>query len=414
VCSTADSDALAVIERGLDMLAAAEPPVGDAARLDRVRRLTVVANRVTALQAAAVRAAENHQAAEHDGLKSMKSWLRTHCRLPGTAVTGLVRQGRAMAYLPAVERAFLAGEITAAAVDAIAVIATPENLDRAAAQDIDLAVIEQAFVTIATTQPHTKLQAAVGAYLARLDPDGTEPDPTEQRSLSLVQHPDGTVTGGLTLDQIGGEKVMTTLESLAAKSRCAGDVRTRAQRLADALVQLCDLALASGELPVLRTVKPHVVIRIDDKDLFDPHTGHGAGTTGTGALISAARARWAACDANVTRIVLDPDGLPLDVGRQQRVVPPHLRRAVEIRDQGCVFAGCEAPTWWCDVHHLVEWINGGETSLDNSGLLCERHHIKIHHGYRVERDDDAPPERRWRTYRPDGTEILVAPPLTAA
>jgi hypothetical protein len=84
------------------------------------------------------------------------------------------------------------------------------------------------------------------------------------------------------------------------------------------------------------------------------------------------------------------------------------------RDRSCVFAGCEAPSWWCDVHHIIEWINDGETSLDNSALLCERHHTKIHHGYRVERDDGAPFEHRWRTYRPDGTEILLLPPLLAA
>ena len=89
--------------------------------------------------------------------------------------------------------------------------------------------------------------------------------------------------------------------------------------------------------------------------------------------------------------MLDPDGLPIDVGREQRVVPPHIRKAVELRDQNCVFAGCEAPRWFCDVHHLVEWIAGGETSVENSGLLCERHHAKVHHGFRVERDDTAPP-----------------------
>ena len=22
-------------------------------------------------------------------------------------------------------------------------------------------------------------------------------------------------------------------------------------------------------------------------------------------------------------------------------------------------------TWWCDAHHLLGWINGGDTSLDN-------------------------------------------------
>ncbi|MCF6746762.1 DUF222 domain-containing protein, partial [Blastococcus sp. KM273128] len=97
--------------------------------------------------------------------------------------------------------------------------------------------------------------------------------------------------------------------------------------------------------------------------------GPGAATLGFGATISAARARWLACDGGITRIVLGPEGQPLDVGRTHRVVPRHLRRAVEARDGGCVFAGCDAPAHWCDVHHLVHWADGGETSLENSGLL---------------------------------------------
>jgi HNH endonuclease len=80
---------------------------------------------------------------------------------------------------------------------------------------------------------------------------------------------------------------------------------------------------------------------------------------------------------------------------------------VEQRDHHCVFAGCSAPTRWCDVHHLIAWINGGETSLDNSGLLCERHHTKVHHGFTIRRD----PDGRWHTYRPDGTEIHILEPL---
>jgi hypothetical protein len=153
-------------------------------------------------------------------------------------------------------------------------------------------------------------------------------------------------------------------------------------------------------------VKPQLVVTIGLDDLADPATGPGAATTGFGATLSAARARWAACDATVARIVLDPDGQPLDVGRTKRLVPSHLRKAVEQRDRHCVFAGCHAPTHWCDVHHLLEWINGGETSLANSALLCERHHTKVHHGFRVHRD----PGGRWRTYRPDGTQILIGPP----
>jgi hypothetical protein len=141
---------------------------------------------------------------------------------------------------------------------------------------------------------------------------------------------------------------------------------------------------------------------------MDSSAGAGAGRTGFGGIISAAKARWLACDGNVTRVVIGPESQPLDMGRTHRVVPPHLRRAVEVRDRSCVFAGCDAPSHWCDVHHVAEWLlHEGPTSLENSALLCERHHTKVHHGFRVERQ----PDRRWRTWRPDGTEILLLPQL---
>ncbi|MGY1721853.1 DUF222 domain-containing protein [Blastococcus sp. SYSU DS0533] len=176
------------------------------------------------------------------------------------------------------------------------------------------------------------------------------------------------------------------------------------------MVQLCDNALAAGTLPVLRTQKPHVVVRVDLEDLVDPTTGPGAAKLSFGATISAARARasWLACDGGITRIVLGPEGQPLDVGPIHRVAPRHLRRAVEARDRGCVFTGCHAPTHWCDVHHLIHWADGGQTDLHNCALLCERHHTKVHHGFRVERQ----PDGRWRTWRTDGTEILVLPRTT--
>jgi len=161
--------------------------------------------------------------------------------------------------------------------------------------------------------------------------------------------------------------------------------------------------LASGDLPILRTVKPHVIVTIPAADLLNPSRDAGPGVTGFGQTVSAAQARWLACESTVTRILLDPDGQPLDVGREKRVVTKAIRRAVEERDKTCVFAGCEAPRYFCDVHHLLEWIFGGETSVENSALVCEPHHTKLHHGFRLERD----PGGRWHTYRPDGSEIIV-------
>src|SRR6185312_4380944 len=275
----------------------------------------------------------------------------------------------------------------------------------------DLAVIDAALAAVAVGEPHDRLVAVVRYYREALDPDGPEPDPTEGRRLSFARHLDGSGDFRGHLDPIGLEKLQAALESLVQAGRTKGDLRTRAQQLGDALVQLSDLALASGELPICRTVKPHVIVTIDLDDLTDTTSPNpGAAATGFGQTWSASQARWAACDAQIRRLLLDPDGQPLDVGRDKRVVPPHIRRAVEHRDGHCVFAGCQAPTWWCDTHHLLEWILGGETSLENSALLCERHHTKAHHGFRVERD----PGGRWHTYRPDGTEILIGPPLFAA
>ncbi|NYJ03907.1 HNH endonuclease signature motif containing protein [Petropleomorpha daqingensis] len=371
--------------------------------LERLGELLKAENRLAAEVARTVRQCEVAGAPEFDGKKTMASWLRGHARFSAHAAAELVATGRAMEQLPAVAAAFADGAVTAAQAGVIAWIARPEELARADAQDVDLAAVDQAMATVATTQSHEQLVAVVRHYRQALDPDGAEPDPTEGRRLSLIKHADGALGIRGELDAVGGEKLQAALEAILQAGRGKGDTRTRAQQLADSLVQLTDNALASGVLPINRTVRPHVVITVDGDDLADPDHHMGAAATGFGDLLSAATARGLACDAQITRLVIDPDGLPLDVGRTQRVVPPHLRRAVEHRDKNCVFAGCVAPHYWCDVHHLLEWILGGATSLENSALLCERHHTKVHHGFRVERD----PGGRWRTWRPDGTEIVL-------
>jgi hypothetical protein len=376
--------------------------------LERLRPLLVLQNRIAAEVARTVRQCELTGAAEIDGLKTMQAWLRGHAHLAPPAAAQLVKSGRALEHLPAVAAAFADGGITAAQVGVIAPIAAEDALTAAAEREVDLGAIDQALAAVARTQQHDKLAQVVHVYREALDPDGAEPDPTEGRRLTMVKHADGSGTGRFDLDAVGFEKVQAVIESIVQADRPKGDDRTRAQQNADALVQWADNTLAHGNLPTLRTQKPHVVVAIHAEDLADTTTtGPGAGETGFGATISAARARWLACDGMISRIVMGSDGQPLDVGRTLRVVPPHLRRAVERRDRHCVFAGCGAPTHWCDVHHLLEWINGGETSLENSALLCERHHTKVHHGFRVER----PPDGRWRTYRPDGTQILIGPAL---
>jgi len=376
--------------------------------LDQLRELSVERNRLDATMARLARHAELTQAVERDGLVSVRSWLIGHLRLSGSEASRLVRVGRAVEHFPVLGAAFADGSVSAAQVDVVASAVGDRERAAAEAQGIDLDVFDRAWTQVAMTSPHRALVVAVHAFVEALDPDGTEPDPVEQRALSISTHADGTVTGRFDLDAVGGEKVKTALEAVVQADRPEGDQRTRAQRQADALVALADRQLAAGDLPVLRGVKPHVVVTIGIEDLVADGAGPATASMGFGATISAARARWLACDAQVSRIVMGPDGTPLDVGRTHRVVTPGLRRAVVARDKTCVFAGCGAPHHWADVHHLVHWAHGGDTSLANSALLCEPHHTKVHHGFRVERD----PGGRWRTHRPDGTEIITGPAIT--
>jgi hypothetical protein len=411
MCSSSSADALADLERALDQLADEDltgmfgPQV-----LERTERLLRAQNRLGAQVTRTVRVGELTQAPDHDGQKTMQSWLGGHGRLSSAAAHRLVRTGRALEHQPAVAAAFAAGRVTAEQVAVIAPITRDEHRAAAAAHGVDLAEVDATLAEIAATRPVKELAQVVHHYLERLDPDGTEPDPTEGRRLVMAHHPDGSWSGRFELDAVGGEKVAAVLESLVQAARPAGDTRNRSQQLGDALVQWADSTLAAGGLPVLRTVKPHVVVTIGIGDLTDPHPGPGTASTGFGARISAARARWLACDGNISRIVIGPEGQPVDIGRSQRLFPPHIRRALDVRDRGCVFTGCSAPTYWCDAHHLLEWIlDDGPTSVDNGALLCERHHTKVHHGFSIVRQ----PDGRWRTYRPDGTEIVLSEPLLA-
>ena len=102
--------------------------------------------------------------------------------------------------------------------------------------------------------------------------------------------------------------------------------------------------------------------------------------------MSAATAERLLCDAGVVPVVVDREGTPMDVGRKRRTIPAALRRALVARDEGCRFPGCTHRRW-IDAHHVVPWSKGGETSLENTVLLCTRHHTLLHEGgFRMESD----------------------------
>src|SRR3954454_1529215 len=110
--------------------------------LDRVAQLVRARNRIDAELARTVRRAELTQAPEHDGLKTMASWLRGHTRLSPAVAGQLLRNGRALEFLPAVAAGSAAGVISAEQVAVMAKAPRREQLGAAADQGVDLAEVD--------------------------------------------------------------------------------------------------------------------------------------------------------------------------------------------------------------------------------------------------------------------------------
>jgi hypothetical protein len=104
----------------------------------------------------------------------------------------------------------------------------------------------------------------------------------------------------------------------------------------------------------------------------------------------------------------------LDVGRAQRTMTPAIRKALAVRDRGCVFPGCDRPPGWCDAHHVLHWVHFGRSSLRNGVLLCRYHHTFVHElGWHVQTGDDgavvvSPPDDSPPDPPPDGAQQRAA------
>jgi HNH endonuclease len=85
-----------------------------------------------------------------------------------------------------------------------------------------------------------------------------------------------------------------------------------------------------------------------------------------------------ACDAALIPHVLGTAGEDLDLGRVVRLFTRAQRRRLLRRDRGCTYPGCTAPAAWSRAHHVIHWLDGGRSDMDNAALLCQRHHTFVH------------------------------------
>ncbi len=155
---------------------------------------------------------------------------------------------------------------------------------------------------------------------------------------------------------------------------------TADNKRADALTAILSGALAQN----VDDVRPHrrlvtVNVTIDLPTLLGLAENPGQ-LSGYGA-IPASVARELASDATWKRFITDPQtGNLLDYGREKYEPPQALVDFLLARDRTCRFPGCRQSASRADIDHAQSWEIGGETTPENLGLLCRRHHRLKTHG----------------------------------
>lgn len=376
------------------------------------QRLTEVLQAVAGLEELAARLVSEAHArglATLAGCSSTSAWLASTQRISRGHAAAMVAQAKAMTVRTEVTRqAWAQGQLNA---EQAAVMATAIN--RLAA-DLPLAPIREAqvdMVTHAQTLSLVQLTHLANHLVEVVDPDAVdahlaaqleaeEGRALEATQLRLSRVGDGThrLTGRL--PDLHAAMLRTALEAYAAPRRQAaaepgipasgggspvfdvdgdhssseiGDL-SQPQRFGRALCEMLE-HLPTDKLPHHGVSNACVVVRLDHEHLV---SGLGEATLDTGGVISAGQARRLACNAGLISIVLDGPSRVLDLGLSKRLFDRHQRLALAIRDQGCIWPGCDRPPSWCEAHHLTAFSRAGATDLSNGCLLCGFHHRLLH------------------------------------
>jgi hypothetical protein len=296
---------------------------------------------------------------ERDGHLSAAAWLATTFKVAWGSARQSVRVARALEVMPKTRRAHEDGDISMSGVRLLVMAreADPSAFEREEAQLVEAARIHSM----------EDLQRVAAYWQQAVEREHSlEGDDKlrERRRLHASVSFLGMVRVDGDLDPEAGETLLTALRAVLdaeSRSRSQDDLRSPAQRRADALGEICRQWLDMADRPTVAGERPHVTVTVGAEALQNT-AAHTSELDHVGPVDPEATRRLA-CDASVMRVVMAGRSEPLDVGRRTSVVPPAIRRAVIVRDRTCRFPGCDRPHAWCDAHHVVHWADGGTTAL---------------------------------------------------
>jgi hypothetical protein len=333
--------------------------------------------------------------AEVTGARSTAAWLADQTR----DAHGTIRRHAALA--DALEKrwtrtgtAFRAGSVNLA--QATVMVAALDGLPKELGDDLRVKA-EAYLVEQAAVLGPRELQVLGRGLLEHLAPEIADAHEyrrllaAERRAdaatrLSLRRRGDGSTDLKARIPDATAGRLTAFLNAFTAPRRHHQMNQTEADEFADlpvdrqrgiGFVALLE-NIPTSSLPRHGGTATTVMVTLDYATLLADATDAGFATTSTGEKVTAGQARRWACQAGLVPVVLGGDSEILDLGRSRRLVSEAIRKALNLRDQGCTTLGCTMPAAFCEAHHVVPWSRGGKTRLQDCKLLCSFHHHRAH------------------------------------
>ena len=404
------------LEAQVDEALACEPAgLPGATMAEAVERQVRIRNKFAALDARMAGAFDASKEWMANGARSAAAWLVTVGRERKATADRRVAQGRALRDMPVTWAAFAAGRINTDHVDTL--VSARAGREEAFAAD------EALLVGHAVEKRYVAFRQKVRYWCDQVDPDGTDQrardqlDDVEWHASKSFQ--DETFVNGR-LDPVGGSIYRRELERLTdwlfeqewaeATARLGeGNVtvrdlaRTPAQRRAAAQVLMAERS-ASMSLEVAGTATRVVLNVSTDWATFCAELARREGRTDVnfpgertcrlddGTIIAPSTALSLGLAGHIRGLILDPDGVPLHQGQTHRFFTGALRTAVLLTHDWCGHgAGCDVPSWRCQVDHLLPFTDGGPTAPENGDPKCGPHNR-----WKERLDAESRRRKRWR------------------
>ena len=303
-----------------------------------------------------------------DNFTSCAEWLAWRTGRTLAAARENVRVAHALEALPLTAEAMATGQLSYTKARTMTRVAKPET--------------EATLLEFAQSTSAARLEQLARRWktLSRDGEISVEEARHRSRTFSVAIDADGMYVVRGRLEPEVGAMLMRAIEAAGDALYRGEDAEARPQgrqRRADAAGLVAERALAAGfgGESGTRAERYQVVVHTEAATLAE--RGETGRSELDGVRVCAETSRRMACDA--ARVAMcHRDGEVVSVGRRQRTIPPHIRRALEERDRGCRYPGCASR--FTEAHHVKHWADGGETSLANTVLLCRRHHRRVHEG----------------------------------